>query len=75
MTSKWFCSLTVSPNASATAAGRWRAESGVRACIHKIATGDSDLIKVRFAPLCRLKSVPGGDITRARAVIKVAPDA
>ena len=26
------------------------------ACIHKIATGDSDLIKVRFAPLCDFKS-------------------
>ena len=53
MTSTWFCSLTVSPNANATAAGRsWRAEPGIRACIHKIAIGDSDLIKVRFAPLC-----------------------
>ena len=53
MTSTWFCSLTVSPNASATAAGRWCAEPAVtRACIHKIAIGHSDLINVRFAPLC-----------------------
>src|SRR5262245_56164485 len=31
-----------------------------RACIHKIAIGDSDLINVRFGPLCGLKS----DISR-----------
>ena len=49
------CSSTASPSASATAARRrrsWHAEPGVRACIYKIAIGDGDLIKVRFAPLC-----------------------
>ena len=51
------CSSMVSPSANATAAGRsWCAEPGIRACIHKIAIGNNDLIKVRFAPLCGLKS-------------------
>ena len=54
-TSALCCSSMVTPSANGTAAGRrrsWHAEPGVRACIHKIAIGDGDLIKVRFAPLC-----------------------
>src|SRR6516164_6426798 len=35
-------------------------ELGARACTHKIAVGDGDLINVRFGPLCGLKS----DISR-----------
>ena len=49
------CSSMVSPSTNATAAGRrrsWRAEPGINACTHTIAIGDSDLIKVCFAPLC-----------------------
>src|SRR5439155_20683275 len=37
-----------------------RSERGIRACTHKIASGDSDLINVRFGILCGLKS----DISR-----------
>jgi hypothetical protein len=37
---------------------QWR---GLRACTHKIAIGDSNLINVRFGPLCGLKSdIPRG---------------
>jgi hypothetical protein len=40
--------------------GRTRRRGRLRACTHKIAIGDSDVINVRFCPLCGLKS----DISR-----------